>query len=167
METKATDYNTIIDETDKKILEAMFDIKDTNLQSLADRVGISKSTVHNRLKKMRDANFLQGIIPIINKDYVDNQITAISLIKAKYGPEYAEEVGKRISKIKGVWAVYFVLGINDFVVLIRTKTKSELEQIVNELSKTEGVERSDTTIALKIIKEDVGESLKYASVGNE
>lgn len=145
---------------DRKILNAMFDLRDTNLNLISKKVGLSKSTVHNRIKKLRTSGFLMGIMPVITMDFVQKQITAISLIKAKYGPEYAEEVGKRIAKIRGIWAVYFVLGSNDFVALIRAKTKEELEYIVNELTKTEGVERSDTIMVIKILKEDMAESLK-------
>ncbi|HEU12701.1 MAG: Lrp/AsnC family transcriptional regulator [Thermoplasmata archaeon] len=145
---------------DKKILNAMIDLKDTNLNLISRNVGLSKSTVHNRIKKLKNSGFLKGTMPVISQDFIQRQITAVSLIKAKYGPEYAEEVGKRIANIRGIWAVYFVLGSNDFVALIRAKSKDELEYIVNELTKTEGVERSDTIMVIKILKEDLAESLK-------
>ncbi|MEM3199090.1 MAG: Lrp/AsnC family transcriptional regulator, partial [Thermoplasmata archaeon] len=118
---------------DKKILNAMFELKETNLNTISKNVNLSKSTVHNRIKRLKTSGFLTGIMPIINRDFIQKGITAISLIRAKYGPEYAEEVGKRIANIRGIWAVYFVLGSNDFVALIRAKNKDELEFIVNEL----------------------------------
>ncbi|MFP3317898.1 MAG: Lrp/AsnC family transcriptional regulator [Thermoplasmata archaeon] len=145
---------------DKKILNAMFDLKDTNLNLISKKVGLSKSTVHNRIKRLKMSNFFTGIMPLINQEFIQKQITAISLIKAKYGPEYAEEVGKRIANIRGIWAVYFVLGSNDFVALIRAKNKDELEYVLNELTKTEGVERSDTIMVIKILKEDLPDSLR-------
>ena len=116
---------------DKKILNAMFELKETNLNTISKNVNLSKSTVHNRIKRLKTSGFLTGIMPIINRDFIQKGITAISLIRAKYGPEYAEEVGKRIANIRGIWAVYFVLGSNDFVALIRAKNKDELEFIVN------------------------------------
>ncbi|MEL9998918.1 MAG: Lrp/AsnC family transcriptional regulator [Thermoplasmata archaeon] len=145
---------------DKKILNAMFELKETNLNTISKNVNLSKSTVHNRIKRLKTSGFLTGIMPIINRDFIQKGITAISLIRAKYGPEYAEEVGKRIANIRGIWAVYFVLGSNDFVALIRAKNKDELEFIVNELTKTEGVERSDTIMVIKILKEDLPDSLR-------
>jgi len=150
----------LLNSMDKKILRAIFDSKDTNLSVISKKVGLSKSTVHNRLKKMRNSGYINGVIPLMEQSFIKKQLTAVSLIKARYGPEYAEEVGKRISKIRGIWAVYFVIGSNDFVALIRTKTKEELEYIVNELSKTEGIERSETIMVLNTLKEDFPESLK-------
>jgi len=145
---------------DKKILKTIYEVKNTNLGVISKRVGLSKSTVYNRLKRLKNLGIITGEIVALDQKFVETYMTAVSLIKAKYGPEYAEEVGKRIAKIKGVWAIYFVIGTNDFVALIRTKTKEELERIVNELSKTEGVERSETTIVLKMLKEDLAESMR-------
>ncbi|MEM0134869.1 MAG: Lrp/AsnC family transcriptional regulator [Thermoplasmatales archaeon] len=145
---------------DRKILLSMFDTRETNLSVISKKVGVSKSTVHNRLKKMKSSNFLKGIIPLISQTSLDKSITAVSLINAKYGPEYGEAIGSKIAKIKGVWAVYFVLGSIDFVALIRAKNKTELGSIVNELSRTPGVERSETIMALNTAKEDFPESLK-------
>ena len=145
---------------DKKILLSIFDTRETNLSVISKKVGVSKSTVHNRLKKMKSSNFLKGVIPLINQTNLDKSITAISLINAKYGPEYGESIGSKIARIKGVWAVYFVLGSIDFVALIRARNKTELGSIVNELSRTPGVERSETIMALNTAKEDFPESLK-------
>ena len=69
-------------------------------------------------------------------------------------------MGAKIAKIRGVWAVYFVLGSIDFVAMIRAKNKTDLAAIVNELSKTQGIERSETIMALNTAKEDFPESLK-------
>ncbi len=149
-----------LNELDRKILLSIFDTRETNLSVISKKVGVSKSTVHNRLKKMKSSNFLKGVIPLINQNNLDKSITAFSLINAKYGPEYGEAIGARIAKIKGVWAVYFVLGSIDFVALIRARNKAELGTIVNELSRTPGVERSETIMALNTAKEDFPESLK-------
>lgn len=147
-----------LSEIDKKILQAIYELKETNLNVISKKVKLSKSTVHNRIKRLKNTKFLEGVIPLINQEYIRDQITAISLIKARYGPEYVEEVGKRLSKIDGIWAVYFVLGSNDFIVLIRAKNKQNLENIVSELIKTEGVERSETIMVIKLLKEDFSES---------
>ncbi|MCL5681166.1 MAG: Lrp/AsnC family transcriptional regulator [Candidatus Thermoplasmatota archaeon] len=145
---------------DKKILRTIYDSRDTNLSIISKKVGLSKSTVHNRLKKMKNAGYINGVIPLMEQSFIKKHITAVSLIKARYGPEYAEEVGKRIAQIKGIWAVYFVIGSYDFIALMRTRSKEELEFIVNELSKTEGIERSETIMVLNALSEDFPESLK-------
>jgi Lrp/AsnC family leucine-responsive transcriptional regulator len=149
-----------LNELDRKILLSIFDSRETSLSVISKKVGVSKSTVHNRLKKMKNSNFLKGVVPLIDQSHLNSTITAVSLINAKYGPEYGESIGGKIAKIKGVWAVYFVLGSIDFIALIRAKNKTELGRIVNELSKTPGIERSETIMALNTAKEDFPESLR-------
>jgi Lrp/AsnC family leucine-responsive transcriptional regulator len=143
-----------IDETDQHILRYMLKNGEFNLENIAQKVGVSKSTVHNRIKKLKDIGLLKGFLPLLDTEKTGNSITAIALIRAKYGPQYAEEVGRKLSQIEGVWAVYFVLGENDFVVLVRARTKDELEKVIEQFTVIDGVERSNTAFALKIIKED-------------
>lgn len=143
-----------IDEVDKKILRFMLHNGKLNLKDIADNVGVSKSTVHNRLKRLEKMGIIKGIIPWLDHDKLGNEFTAISLIRAKYGPNYAEEVGKKLASIEGVWGVYFVLGENDFIVLSRAKNRAQLEHVIESFTKIEGVERSSTAVALKVIKED-------------
>lgn len=144
---------------DKRILLSIFGTKETNLRVISKKIGVSKSAVHQCIRKLRREKILQGVVPMMNRSDIDRGITAISLISAKHGPGYGRAIGYRIAKIKGVWAVYFVLGSKDFVALVRAKDRGELESISNEFSKVIGIERSETILVLKIEKEDYSESL--------
>ncbi len=149
-----------LDDVDRRILKEIIREGGVNLSDIASAIGVSKSTVHNRLKRMRDNNYLMGFFPLINSASLNRQVTAISLIRAKHGPEYAEELGKEIARIKGTWGVYFVMGQQDFVVLIRARSRNELSRIVNRLAKLKGVERSNTIMVLDILKEDPREAIR-------
>jgi DNA-binding Lrp family transcriptional regulator len=161
-ETKRKDTGTIkLDETDKEILKLLLYSDEANLKNIADKLRVSKSTVHNRIKRLRDEKFLNGLYPNLNMNKIGEQISAITLIEANYSPNYSIEVGERIAKIKGVWAVYYVIGENDFVAMIRAKSREDLERIVTEFSNTEGVERTNTIMALSVIKEDPRDSIIF------
>ncbi|PSN86660.1 hypothetical protein B9Q02_01485 [Candidatus Marsarchaeota G1 archaeon BE_D] len=149
-----------LDDVDRRIIQAMLKEGEFNLEKIARRVEVSKSTVHNRIKKLKASGVLKGMLPWLDLDKTGNTITAISLIRAKYGPQYAEEVGRKLAAVEGVWGVYFVLGENDFIVLIRARTKAELEKVIESFTKIDGVERSNTAFALKVIKEDFRESVR-------
>lgn len=150
----------MLDEVDRKILDVILKKADLNLKDIADSIGVSKSTVHNRIRRMKDEKYLKGFFPLINHSMLNEQVTAITLIRAKYGPEYSQEVGKKLAEIKGTWGVYFVIGEQDFIVLIRAKNKSELSEIVNKLAQLDGVERSNTIMVLDIFKEDPREAIR-------
>ncbi|MGC8618868.1 MAG: Lrp/AsnC family transcriptional regulator [Thermoplasmata archaeon] len=149
-----------LEDLDKEILKTMLDLRGTKMSTVSRKIGVSKSTVHNRLKRLKQGGFIEGMIPMISEEKVKGPITAVSLVSARYGPGYGKSVGASIARIKGVWAVYFVLGDIDFIVLIRTRDKDELARVLEELANIPGVEGSETIMALETVKEDYVASVK-------
>jgi DNA-binding Lrp family transcriptional regulator len=148
-----------IDETDRKILQMLSDDGAMSFQKIASRLAISKSTVHNRVRALQEEGVIKGFHALLDPEKLGNNITAISLVRGKYGPDYSENIGRAISRISGVWAVYFVIGDVDFIVMIRCRNNEELGIIVEHLTKIEGVERSNTFYALSTLKENMHESV--------
>lgn len=150
---------TKLDETDRKILQMLAEDGSISFQNIAAKLSISKSTVHNRVRSLQEKKVIKGFHALLDPEKLGNNFTAISLVRGKYGPNYSENIGKAISRITGVWAVYFVIGDVDFVVMIRCRSREELASIVEQLTKTEGVERSNTYYALTTVKENMQESV--------
>lgn len=149
-----------IDQVDRKIINVILETGEFNLREIGNKVGISKSTVHNRLKRLKEIGFIKGLIPLIDQNMFRNYITAVSVIRAQYGPMYSDEIGEKIKNIEGIWALYYVLGENDFVALIRAKSRDDLEDILKKVSKIKGVERSNTLLVLSILKEDPRDAIR-------
>ena len=148
-----------LDALDRKMLQMLSTNGSMSFQSIADKLSISKSTVHNRVNKLQDSGVIKGFYALLDPEKLGNNMTAISLVRGRYGPEYSQNIGDAISRIRGVWAVYFVMGDVDFIVLIRCRTKKELSGIIEQFSKTEGVERSSTFYVLDRLKENYNESV--------
>ncbi|MEM0140349.1 MAG: Lrp/AsnC family transcriptional regulator [Ferroplasma sp.] len=144
-----------MDEKDREILEYMMKLKTNNLQILADSVKISKSSVQKRIKKMEDDGLIKGFVPELDDTKLPEILTAVSMIKGRYGPNYAEEIGKQISAIEGICIVYSVLGEYDFLAVIKARGRKDLEIIIKEISAIEQVERSNTITVLSTKLEDL------------
>ena len=99
MEEKKKEETTTmkLDEVDRDILKLLLYSDEANLKTIADKLKVSKSTVHNRIKRLRDEKFLNGLYPNLNMNKIGDQISAITLIEAKYSPNYSVEVGERIA----------------------------------------------------------------------
>src|SRR2546421_584641 len=78
-----------------------------------------------------------------------------AFIRSRYDPQTYERLGKALSRIPGVWAVYFLMGDMDYVVLIRAKNRLDLNRIVYKLIAMKDIERSDTRMVMERIKEDI------------
>jgi DNA-binding Lrp family transcriptional regulator len=144
-----------MDSKDIEIVKSMLKLKTNNLQTIAETVSISKSSVQKRIKKMEEDRIIKGFIPELNEDLLPETSTAISMIKAKYGPGYAEEIGKQISQIKGICSLYYILGDYDFMAVIKARGRKDLERIINSISAIERVERSNTITVLSSMLEDL------------
>jgi Lrp/AsnC family leucine-responsive transcriptional regulator len=155
----SADSATPLDRIDRKILQMLSVDAGMSFQDIASRLSISKSTVHNRVKRLQSEGVIRGFHAVLDPEKLGNSITAISLIRARYGPRYSENIGSLISRIRGVWAVYFVMGDMDFVVLMRCRTKEELSGIVEQITRIDGVERSSTFYALRTVKESIQDSV--------
>ncbi len=143
-----------MDKKDNEILKSMMKLKTNNLNVIGSEVTLSPSSVQKRIKKMEEEKIITGFIPQLNEDVMPEELTAISMIRAKYEPEYYDKVGNEISKIDGVCSIYYVLGDYDFIVIIKARNRKELELTIKQISAVDGVERSNTTTVLSTLLED-------------
>lgn len=139
---------------DVEILKILQDDCRISLDEIARKLNMSKSTVHYRIRRLREAGVIEGCYAKINPAKVGKEYITVTLVRAKYGPEYHEKVGEKLAKIKGVWAVYFVLGDIDFIVLARADSRDDVLRIIDEFMHIEGIERTSTQVVVKVIKEN-------------
>ncbi|MEM1545596.1 MAG: Lrp/AsnC family transcriptional regulator [Candidatus Methanomethylicia archaeon] len=143
-----------IDEIDYAILNILQEDCRTPLEEIARKIKIPKSTVHYRIKKLEERKIIEGYYAKIDAAKLGKEYIAVILVRAKYGPGYHEKVGRKIAEIPGVWAVYFVLGEIDFVVMVRANDREDYMRILNTLMNMKEIERTSTQVVVKMIKED-------------
>jgi len=124
------------------------------LRHVAERLGVPKSTVHYRVRKLEEAGIIEGYYAKLNAAVLGNDYLAVILVRAKYGPGYHEKVGLKLAKIPGVWAVYYVLGEIDFIVLIRALDRDDYMKKLAQISSMRDIERTSTQVVAKVVKED-------------
>jgi Lrp/AsnC family transcriptional regulator for asnA, asnC and gidA len=63
-------------------------------------------------------------------------------------------LGSKLAAIPGVWAVYFLFGDWDFVVLTRSNNREDLSKKIEAMINMKEVERGATQIVSRVVKED-------------
>jgi DNA-binding Lrp family transcriptional regulator len=124
------------------------------LQEVAEVLRVPKSTVHYRIRKLEQDGIVEGYHAKVNASRLGYDYLAVVLVRAKYGPRYHEKLGRRLAKISGVSAVYYVLGEIDFIVLIRAKDRDDYMHKLTQMSSMADIERTSTQIVAKVMKED-------------
>ncbi len=145
---------SFLDEIDKKILNSMQKDCRKPVLELAKELDIPKSTITYRIKRLEEEGIIEGYHAKVNASKLGEDIQMIVNVRAKYGPGYHDKVGKALSEIPGVWAVYFVYGESDFFILARSKNREELFEKMKALYNSNDIERSTTLVVGKTIKED-------------
>jgi len=146
-----SEKNNAIDRSILKLLQQDCRIP---LDVLAKKVGVPKSTLHYRIKRLEKERIIGGYYAKVDPLKLGYDYVAVILVKARYGPHYHEKLGKKIANIAGVWGVYYVLGEYDFIVLIRAKDREDYMNKLELMSNMPDIERTNTQVAAKILAED-------------
>ncbi|MHB8559957.1 MAG: Lrp/AsnC family transcriptional regulator [Thermoplasmataceae archaeon] len=143
-----------LDEVDYKILKILESDSNTNLTEIGKRVGIfSASAISRRIKNMKKDGIIERYTIDLNPEKLGINFITITFVRAKYSDDYMRSVANQIKEIDGVISVYFLLGDIDFVLLTRSKSKEDYENILSKLTKIVEIERTDSRTVLKVFKE--------------
>lgn len=144
-----------IDELDLKILKILQEDCRISLEQIAKKLGVPKSTIYYRIKRLEEERIIDGYYAKINFAKLGKDYITITFVKARYAPGYHEKIGEKLSKISGVWGVYFIFGENDFVLLARSKDREDYLRKLEQIMNMPEIERTNTQIVAKVIKEDL------------
>ena len=143
-----------IDDIDISILQELQKDSRTSLQELSKRLNQPSSTLHYRLKRLEDLNYIDGFYAKLNPEKFNLNYLTVILIKARYERKYYNVIGEKLKKIPGVWAVYFILGDWDFVVLTRSKDRDSYLTLLDQFMEIKEIERTSSQVVIKMLKED-------------
>jgi len=143
-----------LDGVDVRILQAVQEDCRTPLETIARKLGIPKSTVHYRIHRLEQTGVIEHYFAKVNATKLGKDYLVVVLVRAKYGPHYHERIGKKFAVIPGIWAIYYVLGDNDFVLLVRANDREDYMRILEKISSMPDIERTSTQVVAKVIKED-------------
>ncbi|WP_247003155.1 Lrp/AsnC family transcriptional regulator [Halosolutus gelatinilyticus] len=137
-----------LDDVDKGILYLLQrDARSVTTEEIGDRVGVSASTVRNRIEKLEDASIIRGYYPDIDYDKAGLQLY-VEIICSAPNPQ-REHLVDEARDVNGIIAVREVLNGKENVQIDAVGTESDdVARITDELSEI-GMEVVNT----KIIKE--------------
>jgi DNA-binding Lrp family transcriptional regulator len=144
-----------IDKMDREIIAMLQSNARVPLTTMATRLGVSTPTIGVRLSKLRQNKVILGFRPEVDWSSMGYDLLCFTTVLATYGKGHANTVARKLARIKGVIAVYFVMGDLDFVVVSRARDKSDISRITDEFEDITEIVRTNTHIVLKTIKEEL------------
>jgi len=138
-----------LDEIDLAILQELQKNARISISELARRVGRSAPAVSERVRKLEEANVIEGYRAQINPAALG--LSIIALIELTTTPSFYEQVNRYAEKTPEVRECHFVTGGASFIVRVVTRSIDDLRRIIEELSAF-GTTRTSVALASPIIK---------------
>lgn len=155
-----------LDEIDIAILQELQNDSRLSLQELSKRLNQPSSTIHYRLKRLEEQQYIEGFYVKINPEKFQIDYLTIIMVRAVYKSKYYKTIGEQLKNIPGIWGIYFILGEWDFVILSRSMDRNSYLEILDKLMEIEGIERTSSQVVVKVIKEDPRLDLELLNIKN-
>lgn len=145
-----------LDHVDRRILSIMHDNARIPLQELADRIGVSRPTMHDRVKKLVQRGYISKFHTEVNPEQMGYPVLAWVGLLTEQG-ESAYKTLEELKSIPEIEAAYVVTGRFDVLVKVRAQTNSHLQKILFEkIDRVSGFQRSETMMVLSAAVEKHG-----------
>ncbi|MHA2429580.1 MAG: Lrp/AsnC family transcriptional regulator [Promethearchaeota archaeon] len=143
----------LIDDLNMNILKEYQKDASVSYRTLAKKIGIPPSTVFSRIKQMKKAGVIRGIIPLVDPKALGKSTTAwikISLQIKTDCCDFADE----IAKWPNVMEVHEIAGEWDILIKVKVENNLMLHDLTKEISNIPGIKNMLSLIAFKTVKDD-------------
>lgn len=146
--------NFDIDAIDRSILNLLQQDASLSHATIGEKVGLSVSSVNERIRKMRAHNTIQKIVAIVDPISIGAEVFAYIMISVS-GPENEIAFGNAMLTLEEVQECHHVTGEYSYLLKVRTTSTRALELLImNKIKTLPGVVRSFTQIVLSSPKEE-------------
>lgn len=149
----------MIDEIDHRIIMRLQEDARLSNAALAKEVGLTVSTVHERVKKLEKKGVIKGYVAIVNAEAVGKPITAFMRISVGATTESYLESKNRVMNVclaePDVLECHGVAGEDCYILKVRAASPKALETLIERIRGQAAVSRSITSIVLSTFKESL------------
>ncbi len=135
-----------MDNIDEKLIGLLRRNGRASHAELSVDMGMSRATIRARLDKLTTSGEIVGYTVIVKSDIADQPVRGLMMIGIE--GRGTERIVSRLSSVATVQAVHTTNGKWDLVVEIGTQTLAELDSVLAQIRRFEGVTSSETSILL-------------------
>jgi Lrp/AsnC family transcriptional regulator for asnA, asnC and gidA len=140
----------LLDDIDKKIIEILKNDSRTPFTEIASALGLSDSTIHVRLKKLRDEGIILRYTVDLNEDLIEKKVHGLIMINVY--PGHLEAVIEKLRAKYLITHIYEAHGDNDLIVTTNTRDLDELRELIIEIRQIPNIATTSLITILKIWK---------------
>ncbi len=112
---------------------------------LAERVGLSVSAVHQRVRRLEQRGVIRGYVAQLNAEVIGLPLTAfISL--TPIDPAAPDDYPQRLNHIREIESCYSVAGDESYILLVRVASPAALEDLLRRVREAAKVSTRTTVV---------------------
>ena len=140
-----------LSDKDVQILRALQNHPDDSRQELADRLGMSVTTLWRRINDLQAEGLIKGTAVLLDPEKTGLPVCVFVFINLKdYSPETRNRFEDFVTSSGQIMECYSVTGAYDYTLLIRSRSVSDFERfLMDEILSHPGVESASSQIALR------------------
>ncbi|MCU1600010.1 MAG: transcriptional regulator, AsnC family [Frankiales bacterium] len=136
-----------MDDTDRRLVQALLVDGRASWADLARQVGLSAPAVQERVRKLERDGVLRGTAAVVAPGAVGLGVSALVGLQQREGVD-ADDIVARLREVPEIEDCWFVAGDEAFLVKVRVRDLDDLDRTLRVLRHVPGVTRTRTTVVL-------------------
>jgi Lrp/AsnC family leucine-responsive transcriptional regulator len=134
-----------VEEIDRAIVNALAVDGRLSYTDLAEKVGLSVSAVHQRVRRLEQRGVITGYTARVDYTAIDLPLTAFVAIRP-LDLSQPDDSPQRLASLPEIEACYSVAGEDHYLLLVRVASPGELERLLQEIRAAANVTTRTTVV---------------------
>ena len=134
-----------MEEIDRAIVKALTLDGRLSYTDLAERVGLSVSAAHQRVRRLEQRGVLKGYSARVDYTALELSLTAFVAIRP-LDPSQADDAPDRLANLPEIEACYSVAGEDHYLLLVRVRGPQDLERLLQDIRSAANVSTRTTVV---------------------
>lgn len=143
----------MLDDTDRKLLDLLQCNAHMSNADMAAQVGLTVSSVHERVKKMERKGIIKGYVALVDPEKIGKQMLAFVRLTVAPNSHATADIHALCAKQPDILECHNVAGEDCFILKVRATGPKELEKLLSAIRASSDANRSVTNIVLSSSKE--------------
>jgi Lrp/AsnC family leucine-responsive transcriptional regulator len=134
-----------MEDTDRAIVGTLTADGRCSFTDLAERVGLSVSAVHQRVRRLEQRGVIRGYTARVDFDELGLPLTAFVAIKP-FDPASPDDAPEKLAHLREIESCYSIAGEDFYLLKVRVAGPTALERLLTEIRTTANVSTRTTVV---------------------
>jgi len=137
-----------LDSKDRRLLAALRADARQSLVELARHIGLSRSAVHERIRRLEARRIIAGYTVRLGSEVERHEVEALISVTFQQGRN-CDHIVPHVTGIPSVVTCWSVAGPTDLILLVQCASNAELDIVRRQIATTPGIASVQTHVSLR------------------